>query len=1645
MEERRDDSSSFSRLPWQADQCQWEIQQSDLPRWREVPEDADRRMHRRSSPATCHSRDREDSYRPPLPRRLPIGTRRPHGDSCRERIPGESRGREGPDMADEHRDSCGARRRPRRPEEEERGDSRPRRSSRRRKGEEKEGRCRWRQLEWKEKEKEEEEEKEGERLEEQFRGCRRGQGEEEVSRKARTTVFRTEGSQGGFRDDRTRPAPKGPKEAGVSSQETYQEGTRTKQQFEQRRQLREYPKLPRSFGHPRRCEPHQTDSEARARTSHLFSSGAHEGVDDGLGRSLGRRSQCSSRIGPAVRSHSAMPEAERRSPEGGFDAGWFAGLDPTRACRRGMRYDDSAPKELGTSELGRQLVSGGEIGVDTSGYSNYEITGRAGGSEEGDEARHAGKGRRTESESRRLQRAKQGQERPARGQRKGKEERRRFCDPEELEDERKEKSRKKEISRSEADQKRQRLGREETKDDEDAFKRKEEDAYMTAEVEEGASCLPSRTGPKWPRVEGTAIPGSLNFQTVRPSAEKRCEELFSVKGGFGEVVTWLEARVGDFLGRHCKTKPAGRIFPLPSSTPTLRVVFPQVSSLCLAWIRRVCLSLNSLNGETLEGGPKVSPYQMKILSFWHENVIRVLESKIEMEPMIWKNFLKVKTIDYKGEEVQTAQSIEWENIAPALPQEVGRVPLEEVVELGCKHYVLNFKEYLLPEQDQVLVSKPKVMVPSESWLGLCKGLIDLGLCRVLPESQVYRVKGELLLNGLFGVSKGEFINGYEVMRLIMNLIPLNAICQGLEGDVSTLPSWSGMTGFHLMPTENLVISSEDVRCFFYIFRVPEEWHPFLCFNRPVPGVLCGSSREKCYLSATVLPMGFKNSVGIAQHVHRHIVQSAFQRSGVPLHGENELRKDRPMTHQKTLFRIYLDNFDELRKVNKELAEVLEGTPSVAVLGLREEYLRLGVPRHPKKSAEQLQKAEVQGALVDGKLGVAYPKPEKVLKYSQLAILLLEAGECTQKQAQIVGGGFVYVAMFRRPLLGNLNALWTFITSFDGLPPFIRKPIPPDVSEELVRMVAMSPLAVMNFRSRISEHVTASDASEFGGGVTVSKGLTPAGSVAANCSVRGDVLEPLDGVSVVSIGLFDGIGALRVAVDALGWHVLGHISVECNPEASRVVESRFPHCTFVAQIEEVDESKVKAWSTTFSQAGLVVIGAGPPCQGVSKLNADRKGALKDHRSSLFWHVPRIRDLVKKYFPWAQVRTVMESVASMDEKDRNVMSQGIGMNPWKVDAGQMSLAHRPRLYWLDWELLGESGVEFRRRDGKVGSVVNEIIVNKVIKLEDKVYLLPGCKRQNPEPLPTFTTSRPRGHPGRHPAGLSDCQEHEVQRWQEDSHRYPPYQYKDKHLIANRKGELRLPSIEERETILGFPRGYTVHCLAKKYQGSVEHNDTRATLLGNSWNVTVVAWLLQHLGYTLGVNHKMDVQEVISRTAPGCSKDLQTFLQRPSMQVKLQSSKSSSAGVLVQKLTSLVSLKGEDLLLQAASEDVVKYHRLRASIPANLWKWRTAAAWKWKGGKEHINVLEMRAVLCALRWRLEKQHHIAIKLVHLVDSQVCLHALSRGRSSSRKLRRTLSRINSLLLATGSQVLWTYVHTKQNPADAPSRHAGKRKWSHG
>ena len=401
---------------------------------------------------------------------------------------------------------------------------------------------------------------------------------------------------------------------------------------------------------------------------------------------------------------------------------------------------------------------------------------------------------------------------------------------------------------------------------------------------------------------------------------------------------------------------------------------------------------------------------------------------------------------------------------------------------------------------------------------------------------------------------------------------------------------------------------------------------------------------------------------------------------------------------------------------------------------------------------------------------------------------------------------------------------------------------------------------------------------------------------------------------------------------------------------------------------------------------------------------------------------------------------ENVASMDWIDCVPMNASYGSEPWYIDSQGVSLAHRPRLFWISWELgePQEQGVEILW--GSSGRLPIQGEVQLKAEVDTKAFLEPGWQKAGDKPFPTFTTSRPSPVPLRRPAGLKDCEPHELDRWREDLHRFPPYQYKDVHCVQSRDGKLRPPSIVEREVILGFPAGYTRQCLSKNLHGTTQHSDLRLTLLGNTWSVPVVSWLLGKLLAFLGLADSLPLQGIVDAVTPGKGVFLQSLLLRPPL--RQSTITFSPSQLLVQKLAGLTTIKGEDLLLQHKSEVPVKFHRLRTSIPSSLWRWQTVTGWVWQGDAEHINVLELRAVLTSIRWRIEHLGQLNIRSLHLVDSLVVLHALTRGRSSSRKMRRTLMRINSLLLACNLAPLWSYVDTKQNPADRPSRWGVRKKW---
>jgi hypothetical protein len=100
-----------------------------------------------------------------------------------------------------------------------------------------------------------------------------------------------------------------------------------------------------------------------------------------------------------------------------------------------------------------------------------------------------------------------------------------------------------------------------------------------------------------------------------------------------------------------------------------------------------------------------------------------------------------------------------------------------------------------------------------------------------------------------------------------------------------------------------------------------------------------------------------------------------------------------------------------------------------------------------------------------------------------------------------------------------------------------------------------------------------------------------------------------------------------------------------------------------------------------------------------------------------------------------------------------------------------------------------------------------------------------------------------------------------------------------------------------------------------------------------------------------------------------------------------------------------------------------------------WRKVFAGRWRRSEEHINSLEMRALIMAVRWVLSHRDSVGSRLSVLCDSMVVIGAVRKGRSSSQPLLRRLRALSSLVLSSGLSIDIEYVPSEFNPADECSR----------
>ena len=212
-------------------------------------------------------------------------------------------------------------------------------------------------------------------------------------------------------------------------------------------------------------------------------------------------------------------------------------------------------------------------------------------------------------------------------------------------------------------------------------------------------------------------------------------------------------------------------------------------------------------------------------------------------------------------------------------------------------------------------------------------------------------------------------------------------------------------------------------------------------------------------------------------------------------------------------------------------------------------------------------------------------------------------------------------------------------------------------------------------------------------------------------------------------------------------------------------------------------------------------------------------------------------------------------------------------------------------------------------------------------------------------------------------------------------------------------------------------------------------RCSLLGSSFHCGVVAWLVQH-----ALLARCFLQEPADAANLTRVFKVRRFDQVEVKLVREPAVDSPEARTLIGLYLAAAERGGSDVRLDLGLPLRPRAWP-RAAISPDLWRWRLGHCFRWVAGEaSHINVLELRAALAAVRWKARCADFTKVRFLILVDSQVAAAVLTRCRSSSLKLKPHVKQWSALCLARGLYPAVAYVHTDLNPADKPSRAHARR-----
>ena len=948
--------------------------------------------------------------------------------------------------------------------------------------------------------------------------------------------------------------------------------------------------------------------------------------------------------------------------------------------------------------------------------------------------------------------------------------------------------------------------------------------------------------------------------------------------------------------------------------------------------------------------------------------------------------LATAKFDYMGEPIMPMEDLIADKVIAAWPK-IGEAAVQDAVDLvppALREVLLDPERALKPLHEWPSVPpSSRVRASDEEWSKIVAAGAARGLMVGIAPEEVFRTTdGHPVLNGAGAVKKLKSVGGEtkELQRFISNLIPSNLFQNRLDGDDRLLPYLGQLTLLEQGPEEEWLVDSEDFTSCFNLFRLPPCWRKYMAFGKEVDAsIFGGPPGKKVFPAMNVLPMGWLSSVAVIQSIVRTLV---FVEAGVPY--SSEVAKTRELPDDDDLTVIYLDSFDELRRIDSGCREVLENEASERHKSFLRVCEKRGLPLNAGKRLVAATRGSLQGGELDGRKGFYKLAEDKQRSLIGLGASLLAKDKWREFDVRHFVGKATFGMCFRRPLFAIFQNIFDELTRPGGEALFEPRNA---AFIEVVMVISVTPLMCTNLRAEIDPEISVTDASPSGGGAAVATQFRrmpeteehdgrdcfecgasinpqyrypcPSGCGVALCSLKctwahRDPTHPAEKDCLRRLWHLPRFGERFAGRRAPLTHA---IALQGGLEVQLPYDIHYGNDMFTDRGREELQNLC-------SDPQLVSEHWAPECRLFSKARG-RPITLRD--GTVIKGPQPVRDRAHVMgFPWL----------SGEMKSRLRQSNNMALKALKRGEG----AQRQHLYWTLEHPYGSWLWEF--------TIIKRLEEQAAFDHAVGSHCCWGGTREkwysffgNLPTLPQFLHKDCPGH-----AGL---QGYEVEQREDGTLHYPTEEeaeYPWELCVAYAqalKAQLQADGVFER-----------VHFeeRAKWYQAELEQSTAR---LAAPEVAPAAAAILARWESSMLPGHEKQHLKNLLRSATYRGSDVRLFAE-------------------------------------LSEEDSKAWHEL--PYPALRWEWKTVMSYPWKQ-EGHINELEMNAVAVFLKRRSRTYHRRGQRFFHVLDSMVSRGALAKGRSSSKRLNRVLRRCTAYLLAQDNYLLPLWSVSRWNFSDRASR----------